>query len=168
MRRRVVLPAPLRPSTSRRSPRRSANASSDQMVPSPKVFVTPSICRASRPLCGGAGKRYRTVRAARIGVTASAAIRSTRLSRVFACRARLALEVAHSVGEAEEPTDLGVLTRGDASKSVLVLGPGGDVFRVRALVLAHFAVVEVKDFRDGLVEELQIVADHEKRAAERA
>jgi hypothetical protein len=61
-----------------------------------------------------------------------------------------------------------MLTGGDASKSVLVSRPRTDVLRVRALVLAHFAVVEVKDSRDGVVEELQVMAHHEKRAAERA
>jgi hypothetical protein len=45
-------------------------------------------------LFGLSGERAveRTERAVRMGVTASAASRSTRLSRVLACRARLALE----------------------------------------------------------------------------
>ena len=76
--------------------------------------------------------------------------------------------MAHPVGEGGEPADLGVLTRGDASKPVLILRPGGDVLRIRALVLAHVAVVEVKDLRDGVVEDLKVVAHHEQRAAKRA
>ena len=37
----------------------------------------------------------------------------------------LRARVAHPVGEGGEPADLGVLTRGDASKPVLILRPGG-------------------------------------------
>ena len=69
--------------------------------------------------------------------------------------------MAHPVGEGGEPADLGVLTRSDASKPVLILRPRGDVLRIRALVLAHVAVVEVKDLGDGVVEDLEVVAHHE-------
>ena len=42
-----------------------------------------------------------------------------------------------------------------------------EVLRVRAAVLDELALVEVQHARDRLVEQLEVVADHEQRAAVR-
>ena len=74
----------------------------------------------------------------------------------------------HRVGERGEAPDFRLLARRDTTQTVFVLRARIEVLRVRALVLAQVALVEVQHLGDGLVEELEVVADHEQRAAVRA
>ena len=91
-----------------------------------------------------------------------ALVEGLRLPR--ALRAR----VAHPVGERGEAADLGLLARRDLAQPLLVLGARAEVLRVGALVLAQVAFVEVQHLRDRLVEQLEVVAHDEQRAAVRA
>ena len=96
-------------------------------------------------------------------------MRSTRVSSDLAVRARLCVWRRIDVGERLEPDDLATpgasrAWPGAASSSL----PCDEVLRVRAVVLDELAVVEVQDARDRLVEQREVVADDEQRAAERA
>ena len=73
--------------------------------------------------------------------------------------------VAHGVGQGAEPADLGLLAVGQPGQAHLVGGPGGAVLGVGALVLDHLALVEVQDPGDGLVEQVEVVADDQQGAA---
>ena len=72
---------------------------------------------------------------------------------------------AHRVGERAQPLDLGVLAARELRPALLVGGAGGAVLRVRAAVLDELALVEVEHAGDGLVEERDVVAHDEERAA---
>ena len=76
--------------------------------------------------------------------------------------------VAHDVGERLQPLDLRLLARRELAPACLVLFPCDEVLRVGALVFDELAVVEVQDAGDRLVQQREVVADDEQRAAERA
>jgi len=73
--------------------------------------------------------------------------------------------VAHGVGQRAQSPDLGLLGRGQLGEALLVLLPGGAVLGVGAAVFDQRPLVEVHDPGDRLVEELDVVAHHEQRAA---
>ncbi len=66
-----------------------------------------------------------------------------------------------------EPADLRLLARRELRPALLVGLPRDEVLRVRAAVLDELAFVEVQDARDRLVEQREVVADDEQRAAVR-
>ena len=76
--------------------------------------------------------------------------------------------VPHRVGERPQPADLGLLARRELGAPFLVGLARDEVLRVRAAVLDELALVEVQHARDRLVEQREVVADDEQRAAERA
>ena len=67
-----------------------------------------------------------------------------------------------------QPLDLRLLARRELAPPFLVGLPGDEVLRVGALVFDQLTVVEVQDPCDRLVEQREVVADDEQRAAERA
>ena len=74
----------------------------------------------------------------------------------------------HLVGERGQAPDLGLLARRDSTEALFVLRARIEVLRVRALVLAQVALVEVQHLGDRLVEQFEVVAHDEQRAAVRA
>ena len=78
---------------------------------------------------------------------------------------------AEAVDDGLQPGDLLALPGGDLGGAALVLGAGADVLRIRAAVLDDRAggrlarTVEMEDAGDRLVEQLEVVADHEQGAA---
>ena len=164
----VVLPAPLRPSTSIRSPRPTSNVTSSNTVLRPNALARSSTSSATRPARGGSGSRTRTLRSARAAVTRLAVqLLDAVVERLGGARPLLGL-AAHRVGE-----------RAAAGRSRWSGAPrawcgarasawrGDEVLRVRAAVLDELALVDVQHARDRLVEQLEVVADHEQRAAVR-
>ena len=79
-------------------------------------------------------------------------------------RARLAVWWRIESARVREPFDLGLLAVGHLGLAHLVGGPGLAVLGVGALVLDERALVEVQDPGDGLVQQLDVVADHEQGA----
>ena len=75
---------------------------------------------------------------------------------------------AHGVGEVAEPLDLGLLPPRELRAPFLVGRARRPVLRIGAPVLDELALVEVQDARDRLVEQRDVVAHHEQRAAVRA
>ena len=78
---------------------------------------------------------------------------------------------AEAVDDGLQPGDLLALPGGDLGGAPLVLGAGAHVLRVGAAVLDERAgrrlarTVEMEDAGDRLVEQLEVVADHEQGAA---
>ncbi len=78
--------------------------------------------------------------------------------------------VPHAIGEGGEPVDLGGLLGGHLGEAGLVGFSRREVLRVGASVLDDGAggglvgAVEVQHARDGLVEQVEVVADHDERA----
>ena len=102
---------------------------------------------------------------------ASASSRATRLSRLCATRARLAVWPRIASASVCEPVDLlGSGAAASLAQALLVAVARREVLGVGALVLDHRAVpssppVEVEDAGDRLVEQVEVVADDEQRAA---
>ena len=75
--------------------------------------------------------------------------------------------MAHRVGQRAQTPDLRFLTRRDARVPFFVGGARGEVLRIGAAVFDEFAFVEMQHACDRLVEQLEVVTDHEQRAAVR-
>ena len=151
-----------------RSPRRSANARSDQIVRSPYDFVrlvdlqhvAPAVRRRREAVAGGARGADRRDRVRREPLDA--------LVEALRLPGALRAGVTHPVGERGQAADLGLLARRDLAQPLFVLRARVEVLRVGALVLAQVAFVEVQHLGDRLVEQLEVVAHDEQRAAVRA
>ena len=74
---------------------------------------------------------------------------------------------AHRVGERAEAIDLARLARRELGAALRIAFAGDEVLRVRAAVLDELALVDVQHARDRLVEQLEVVTDHEEPTAER-
>ncbi len=72
---------------------------------------------------------------------------------------------AHAVGQLFEPLDLGFLPSREFCESLLVGRARHLILRVRAAVLDHFTFIEMQDARNRRVEQVEVVADDEQRAA---
>ena len=73
--------------------------------------------------------------------------------------------VAHGVGQRRQPLDLGLLADGQLGQTNLVGGSRLAILGIAALVLDDPGLVEVQDSGDGLVQEVQVVADDQQGAA---
>ena len=83
-------------------------------------------------------------------------------------RARFCGLVPHRIRERAQPADLRLLAHRDLRPPLLVGLPRDEVLRIRAAVLDELTLVEVQHARDRLVEQREVVADDEQRAAVRA
>ena len=93
---------------------------------------------------------------------------STRWSSVLAIRARFSVWPRIESASALQPRRSRASWRAASFVAALLVGlPRDEVLRVRAAVLDELALVEVQHARDRLVEQLEVVADHEQRAAVR-
>ncbi len=169
---RVVLPAPLRPMISRRSPRPTSKLTSEN---------TSSVAVALPELGGGedgapGGRRGREAQVElpawpRARRPCRGVMRGDAVVEALGDACPLGGLAAHLVGEGREALDLRGLLGGDLDQALLVPGPGGEVLGVGALVLDDLAdgllglAVEVDDPGDGLVEQIEVVADDEQGAA---
>ena len=122
--------------------------------------VAPAVRRRREAVAGGARGADRRDRVRREPFDA--------LVEALGLPGALRARVAHPVGEGRQAPDLGLLARRDLAQPLFVLRARSEVLRVRALVLAQVAFVEVQHLRDRLVEQLEVVAHDEQRAAVRA
>ncbi len=161
----MVLPAPFKPRISRRSPRPTSNDTSLKTGGPPKPLRRPSASSTTAPGTRRCRELHRD-RAFLLRAGHGVALQ-TRGAGVERLRDACALGrlAPHAIGELLEPIDLGALTGREPFEPHFVGGPGGAVLGVRALVLDHLALIEVQDPGDRRVEQLEVVADHEQRAA---
>ena len=161
----VVLPAPLRPITSRRSPATDVEADVAKTSSGPNDFHSSVAVSTVRPRGAGLGKRSVSARRG-VGRVDPLAARCARpgCRGSWPTRARLAVWPASS-----RRATRGVRSRRPGGRRrlrepLLVAIAGGEVLRVRALVLDERAgrvlglAVEVDDARDGVVEQVEVVA----------
>ena len=164
----VVLPAPLSPSTSSRSPRPTSNVTSSNTVLGPNALARSSTSSATRPDVRRLGQAHPHLALARAAVTRFArracrrggrassryapASRSGRASSRRACCSR-------SISLSWRAASLARRSSSACARH--------EVLRVGAAVLDELAFVDVQHARDRLVEQLEVVADHEQRAAVR-
>ena len=75
---------------------------------------------------------------------------------------------AHRVGERLEPFDLVRLPGRELGPPLGIAFARGEILRIGTAVLDEHALVDVQHARDRLVEQLEVVTDHEEAAAEGA
>ena len=88
---------------------------------------------------------------------------STRWSSVLAVRARFSVWPRIELASAFSRSISLDLARRELGAAFGVVLAGHEILRVRAAVLDELALVDVQHTRDRLVEELEVVTDHEQR-----
>ena len=140
---------------------------SSNTVLGPNALARSATSSVTRPARGGSGSRTRTLRSARAAVTRFAVeLLDAMVERLGGARPLLGL-AAHRVGERAQPVDLARLAGGELGAALRVVLAGHEVLRVGAAVLDELTFVDVQHARDRLVEQFEVVADHEQPAAVR-
>ena len=163
----VVLPAPLRPSTSIRSPRPTSKLTSSNTVFGPNAFARSATSSVTSPARGGSGRRTRTLRSARAAVTRFAVSFSTRWSSVLAVRARFSVWPRIELASAFNRSISLVWRAASLVRRCASSCRATRYCEYVPAVLDELALVDVQHARDRLVEQLEVVTDHEEPAAER-
>ena len=159
--------------TSSRSPRPTSKVTSANTSSAPNDLYSSVAVSTVRPADGGSGNRTASARRFAVFFTRLASSLARRPSRFLATARPLGGLAAHAAGLRLEPRDLARLAFGQLRGAFLVAFARREVLRVRALVLDERAgallrlAVDVHHAGDRLVEEIEVVAHDEQRAAVR-
>ncbi len=160
---RLLLPAPLRPITTTRSPRPTVKSMSRRTFFGPYDTCTPRTVSGRAPERAGVGRRKRVLRSRLISSVRLSFMRSTLRSRTLALRARSSVLARM---ESASELSLRIWRSSRARFFSRLLDVGGQLRterRVVALELPQAALGQVQDLGDDPVEQLQVVADDEHR-----
>ena len=160
----MVLPAPLSPSTSTRSPRPTSNVTSSNTVLAPNALAEIDDFERDPSRVRRIGQPHpRILRPCEPDATRASQLVDPLVERLGDAGPLLGL-VAHRVGERRQARISLSWRVASLARRCSSASRAAQVLRIGAAVFDELALVEVQHPRDRLVEQLDVVADHEQRA----